>query len=110
MAVGTETLEKRWDLYQIRRDYTGYLRLSWYFCQSDFSVCGQALRGTTGLLHAPTADMQQDKTFMLGGNVLDITPLHYYDFDVRYTFNYYLNITAFSLAGSGIYLYVELRQ
>lgn len=32
---------------------------------------------------------------MLGGNVLDITPLHYYDFDVRYTFNYYLNITVF---------------
>ena len=51
--------------------------------------------GNTGLLHAPTADMQRDKTFMLGGNVLDITPLHYYDFDVRYTFNYYLNITVF---------------
>ena len=55
------------------------------FLSISFSVCGQALRGTTGLLHAPTADMQQDKTFMLGGNVLDITPLHYYDFDVRYT-------------------------
>ena len=65
------------------------------FLSISFSVCGQALRGTTGLLHAPTADMQQDKTFMLGGNVLDITPLHYYDFDVRYTFNYYLNITVF---------------
>ena len=65
------------------------------FLSISFSVCGQALRGTTGLLHAPTADMQRDKTFMLGGNVLDITPLHYYDFDVRYTFNYYLNITVF---------------
>lgn len=56
---------------------------------------GQALRGTTGLLHAPTADMQRDKTFMFGGNVLDITPLHYFDFDVKYTFNYYINITLF---------------
>ncbi|GFI00151.1 YjbH domain-containing protein [uncultured Phocaeicola sp.] len=65
------------------------------FLSVSFSVSGQALRGTTGLLHAPTADMQRDKTFMLGGNVLDITPLHYYDFDVRYTFNYYLNITIF---------------
>ena len=53
------------------------------------------IEGTTGLLHAPTADMQRDKTFMFGGNVLDITPLHHYDFDVRYTFNYYLNITIF---------------
>ena len=65
------------------------------FLSISFSVSGQALRGTTGLLHAPTAEMQRDKTFMLGGNVLDITPLHYYDFDVRYTFNYYLNITVF---------------
>lgn len=66
-----------------------------------FLLCGclhihaQALRGTTGLLHAPTADMEKDKTFKFGGNVLDITPLRYEDFDVRYTFNYYLNITIF---------------
>lgn len=59
------------------------------------SVYAQALRGTTGLLHAPTADMQRDKTCMFGGNVLDITPLHYYEFDVRYTFNYYMNMTFF---------------
>lgn len=26
--------------------------------------------GTTGLLHAPSADMQKDKTVMLGGNFL----------------------------------------
>lgn len=56
---------------------------------------GQALRGTTGLLHAPTAEMQRDKTFMFGGNVLHTTPLHYYNFDVAYTFNYYINITFF---------------
>ena len=66
-----------------------------------FLLCGclhihaQALRGTTGLLHAATADMEKDKTFKFGGNVLDITPLRYEDFDVRYTFNYYLNITIF---------------
>lgn len=56
----------------------------------------QALRGTTGLLHAPTADMQRDKTFMVGGNVLHLTPLHYIDNnEIDYTFNYYINITIF---------------
>lgn len=55
----------------------------------------QALRGTTGLLHAPTAEMQQDKTFMFGGNLLHTEPLHYTRFDVTYTFNYYFNITFF---------------
>ena len=58
----------------------------WGFLCVCTNSYGQALRGTTGLLHAPTADMQQDKTFMFGGNVLDIIPLHYYDFDVKYTF------------------------
>lgn len=53
------------------------------------------IEGTTGLLHAPSAEMQRDKTFMFGGNILDIIPLHYYDFDVKYTFNYYINITFF---------------
>ena len=41
------------------------------------------IEGTTGLLHAPSAEMQRDKTFMFGGNILDIIPLHYYDFDVK---------------------------
>ena len=58
-------------------------------------VNSQPLRGTTGLLHAPTAEMQADKTFMFGGNVLDITPLHYYKMDVKYTFNYFINFTFF---------------
>ena len=32
------------------------------------SVChAQFSYGTTGLLHMPTADMQRDKTFMIGG-------------------------------------------
>lgn len=75
------------------------LRLFGFILMSGWATVSagyaQALRGTTGLLHAPTAEMQRDKTFMFGGNVLDIMPLHYYDFDVKYTFNYYINITIF---------------
>ena len=47
--------------------------------------------GTTGLLHLPTADMQPDKTLMVGGGWLNkaATPdCWYYD-----TPNYYVNIT-----------------
>ncbi len=44
--------------------------------------------GTTGMLNMPTADMQRDKTFMVGGGFLEkhATPARWtYD-----TFNYYL--------------------
>ena len=59
-------------------------------------INAQTMYGTTGLLHAPTAEMQKDKTFMVGGNVLHLTPLHYFSSnEVKYTFNYYLNITIF---------------
>lgn len=54
---------------------------------------GQFTYGTTGLLNMPTAEMQQDKTFMFGGSFLEkhTTPPHWsYD-----TFNYYINITFF---------------
>lgn len=53
----------------------------------------QYVYGTTGLLHMPTADMQQDKTFLFGGSYLDIaaTPKHW----GYHTFNYYINITIF---------------
>ena len=47
--------------------------------------------GTTGLLHMPTADMQRDKTVMVGGSYLHegATPAKWnYN-----TYNYYLNIT-----------------
>lgn len=71
------------------------LCIAWLCLWGVVPVYGQALRGTTGLLHAPSAEMQRDKTFMFGGNILDIIPLHYYDFDVKYTFNYYINITFF---------------
>lgn len=54
---------------------------------------GQFTYGTTGLLNMPTADMQKDKTVMLGGGYLSkyATPYHWnYD-----TWNYYLNVTIF---------------
>lgn len=63
---------------------------------SSLQSQAQALYGTTGLLHAPTAEMQKDKTFMVGGNVLHLVPLQYISSnEIKYTFNYYLNITIF---------------
>ena len=53
----------------------------------------QLTYGTTGLLHAPSAEMQADKTVMIGGNFLnrEITPLKW-DY---HTYNYFLNVTIF---------------
>lgn len=66
------------------------------FALLSFTGHAQALYGTTGLLHAPTAEMQEDKTFMAGGNVLHLVPLQYMTTDeIKYTFNYYINITFF---------------
>lgn len=56
-------------------------------------VQAQFTYGTTGLLNTPTADMQQDKTFMFGGSYLNkhaSTARWFYD-----TWNYYINITIF---------------
>ena len=56
-------------------------------------VQAQYVYGTTGLLHMPTGEMQQDKTFLCGASYLDVaaTPDHWsYN-----TFNYYINITIF---------------
>lgn len=71
-------------------DYFEYLK-------SYFVLKGQALYGTSGLLHMPTADMQKDKTVMLGGNVLDKHPLSTYwnNKNYTYTYNYYINVTIF---------------
>lgn len=51
----------------------------------------QYIFGNTGLLHLPTAEMQQDKTAMFGASFLNkaATP----DVWSYNTFNYYLNIT-----------------
>lgn len=55
--------------------------------------------GTTGLMNMPTADMQRDKTFMVGGNWLNhhaTVPRWWYD-----TWNYYINITVFPWLEAG---------
>ena len=58
-----------------------------------YSAKAQFTHGTTGLLEMPSADMQKDKTFMVGGGYLNstVTPSRWsYN-----TWNYYLNITIF---------------
>lgn len=63
------------------------------FMCSHFMLSAQLTYGTTGLLHTPSADMQKDKTVMIGGNFLnqEITPTVFaYD-----TYNYFLNVTIF---------------
>lgn len=52
---------------------------------------GQFNMGTSGLLTVPSADMQQDGTFMMGGNYLPSAMLPN-DFDLN-TGNYFLNLT-----------------
>lgn len=60
------------------------------------NVFGQFTYGTTGLLHAPTAEMQKDKTFMFGGSLLNPEVLPSKEWwGNYYTFNYYINITLF---------------
>lgn len=61
-----------------------------FFCIKGYS---QFTYGTTGLLHMPTADMQQDKTFVIGGGYLDkhASPARW----TYNTWNYYVNITFF---------------
>lgn len=67
------------------------------FMACTLSVKAQALWGSTGLLHMPTADMQEDKTFMFGGNILDKHPMppRWNNENYTYTFNYYIDITIF---------------
>ena len=70
------------------------------FCVITMQTFGQHLYGTTGLLFAPTAEMQKDKTFMIGGSMIDhnIYRSSYWSNSREYdpfTDNYYLNITIF---------------
>ena len=66
-----------------------------FFIITNSIICyAQYVYGTTGLLHMPTADMQKDKTFLLGASYLDkqATPNSWpYN-----TYNYYINITFFT--------------
>lgn len=61
------------------------------FLCCTFMLSAQLTYGTTGLLHAPSAEMQKDKTVMLGANFLnkENTPPNWY----YHTYNYYLNVT-----------------
>ena len=57
----------------------------------SIEVTAQYSYGTTGLLHIPSAEMQRDKTVLIGGGFLneELTPLRFnYN-----TYNYYLNVT-----------------
>lgn len=67
--------------------------LAIFISMEVLQVRAQFTYGTTGLLNMPTADMQRDKTFMLGGGYLEkhtSTSRWFYD-----TWNYYINITIF---------------
>lgn len=69
------------------------LYLAVLLCCLSFPVSAQLTYGTTGLLHAPSAEMQRDKTVMLGGNFMnkELTPPTWY----YHTYNYFLNVTIF---------------
>ena len=58
---------------------------------ADYSVYSQTIGGITGLLNTPSAQMQEDGTFMMGVNYLpDIITPEPFNYD---TGNYYFNIT-----------------
>lgn len=62
------------------------------FCML-LNLKAQFTYGTTGLLNMPTADMQRDKTCMIGAGFLEkhTTPTRW----TYNTYNYYLNVTLF---------------
>lgn len=64
------------------------------------STSAQHFYGTTGLLRAPSAEMQKDGTFMFGGSAIDVGTLsRYWSSHTKeytpFTYNYYINITMF---------------
>lgn len=63
------------------------------FLCMNVALSAQFTHGTTGLLNAPSAEMQDAKTVMIGGNYLNdrLTPKPW-DYG---TYNYYLNYTVF---------------
>lgn len=66
-------------------------------------LSAQLTYGTTGLLHAPSAEMQKDKTVMLGGNFMnkEITPSYVVLPYVQLFFECY----HFAVDGSCLYLH-----
>ena len=74
------------------------LLILFLFVAVIFKGYGQLTNGVTGLLHMPSAEMQRDGTFMLGGNYLDKHNLpDMARWDHNFTYNYYINITLFEL-------------
>ena len=77
------------------REHDRVRKLCMGLCFVLLSVPGMAqfTYGTTGLLHMPTAEMQRDKTVMLGGGYLNEQAMpSRWTYD---TWNYYVNITFF---------------
>lgn len=74
------------------QSYKKIVLLLFFICNS-FILSAQLTYGATGLLHAPSAEMQDDKTVMIGGNYLNkqITPYPW----TYGTYNYFLNVTLF---------------
>ncbi|WP_299231827.1 YjbH domain-containing protein [uncultured Bacteroides sp.] len=58
---------------------------------SPLMLKAQLTYGVTGLLHAPSGEMQEDKTVMLGAFFLnkELTPPHWY----YNTYSYFMNVT-----------------
>ena len=75
-------------LYSLRK-----ILLTGLFLCTGIALSAQMTHGTTGLLNAPSAEMQDSKTVMIGGNFLnqELTPSTWnYD-----TYNYFVNATIF---------------
>lgn len=69
------------------------LLFSVVFLGLSMSLSAQMTHGTTGLLNAPSAEMQDSKTVMIGGNYLnkELTPNPW----TYGTYNYFVNVTIF---------------
>ena len=66
-----------------------------FLCFSQ-NIKAQMTTGITGLLHMPSAEMQRDGTFMIGGNFLNKHNLPNDTWWGYNTYNYFINITFFS--------------
>ena len=69
------------------------------FIAIPFMLSAQLTYGTTGLLHAPSAEMQKDKTVMLGANFMNSSNVVLPHVQLLPECNH------FTLDGSSIYLY-----
>lgn len=76
------------------------MRYIFFFCfllLFNLKLFAQYSDGMTGLLHTPSAEMQQDAMFMAGGGFLnkELTPNTHPMTWSYHTFNYYINVTFF---------------